>query len=85
MAKIDTFLRFPKTVVALANEINMAVDAYWNREITETELKELLWGWAGSGMLFKGSDYNKTVKRLCGKARMAIVDKLLAGYQHKIN
>lgn len=85
MARIDEFIRFPKTVVDLAKEINMAVDAYWNREITEAELKELIWCWAGTRMLLKADDYNITAKRLCGKKRMALVDKLLIGYQHKIN
>ena len=89
MNKGEVFLRkeyiiFHKNVVHLAKEINRAFNDYWNRELSEIELKELLWKWAGTGKLFKGNDYNKSLKRLVGKERVRIMDKLLEGYQRKI-
>jgi len=73
-----------KSVVQLGDEIKKAVDNYWNREITDIKLKELLYAWAKTGKLFKGTDYNKTINKLCGKSRMSVVEKLLEGYQHKL-
>lgn len=35
------FIKLPKTIVQLADEIKRAVDMYWNRELAEIELKEL--------------------------------------------
>lgn len=78
------YIIFHKNVVYLAKEINRAFDDYWNRELSEMELKELLWKWAGTGKLFKADEYSKTIQRLCGKERLQIMDKLLDGYQRKI-
>lgn len=83
MSKKD-YIIFHKNVVYLAQEINKAFNDYWNRELTEIELKELLWKWAGTGKLLKGDDYNKSLKRIVGKERLQIMDKLLEGYQKKI-
>lgn len=70
-----------KNVVGMANEMKRAVDDYWGREITEIELKELLWKWAGTKKVFKANDYVVTVKRILGKSRLEVVDRLLEGYQ----
>ncbi|KAB2950889.1 TIGR04540 family protein [Heliorestis acidaminivorans] len=78
------YIIFHKNVVHLAQEINKAFNDYWNRELTEIELKELLWKWASTGKLFKGDDYSKSLKRIVGKERLKIMDKLLEGYQKKI-
>jgi len=77
------YIVFHKSVVNLASEINKAVDDYWSRELSEIELKEFLWKVAATGKLFKANEFNKTITRLCGKARMEIVEELLKGYQSK--
>lgn len=82
--KKPSFIALPKSVKALAEEIKKAVDFYWNREISEIELKEILWKWATTGKLLRGNDYNPTILRLCGKKRMEVVDKLLEGYRRKV-
>ncbi len=78
------YIIYHKNVVHLAKEINRAFDDYWNRVLSEIELKELLWKWASTGKLLKGDSYNKTVEKLCGKERIKIIDKLLEGYQRRI-
>lgn len=77
------FIRLPKTVVQLADEIKRAVDLYWNRELPEIELKELCWAWASSGMLLKAEVLNTSVRKIIGKKRTEIVLRLLEGYQNK--
>lgn len=80
----NTYIIYHKNVVHLAKEINKAFDDYWNREVSEIELKELLWKWASTGKLLKGNSYNKTIEKLCGKERIKIMGKLLEGYQRRI-
>lgn len=77
------FIRLPKTVVQLADEIKRAVDLYWNRQLCEIELKELCWAWASSGMLLKANELNASVRKIIGKKRTDIVLRLLEGYQNK--
>lgn len=77
------FIKLPKTVVQLADEIKRAVDMYWNRELAEIELKELCWDWASSGMLLKANELNTSVRKIVGKKRTNIVLRLLEGYQNK--
>ncbi|MEW9124878.1 MAG: TIGR04540 family protein [Thermotaleaceae bacterium] len=78
------YLIHHKNLLNLAYEIKRAVDDYWNRELTETELRELLWKFAATGKLFKAKDYNKTIKKINGHARMEVIDKMLEGYQQRI-
>lgn len=77
------FIRLPKTVVQLADEIKRAVDMYWNRELAEIELKELCWAWASSEMLLKSNELNTSARKIIGKKRTDIVLRLLEGYQNK--
>lgn len=77
------FIRLPRTVVQMGEEIKRAVNMYWNRELSEIELKELFWAWASSGMLLEANDLNISVKKIIGKKRTSLALKLLEGYQGK--
>jgi uncharacterized protein (TIGR04540 family) len=77
------FLKHPKAVKELAAEIKSAADAYWGREITEKELREIVIHWATheNRMLFHGADLNSTVKKIIGIKRTELVNKMLEGTQ----
>lgn len=77
------FIKMPKSVVQLADEIKRAVDMYWNRELKQIELKELVWCWASSGKLLKADDISSSIKKIIGKKRVDVIEKLLEGYQNK--
>ncbi len=75
------FIKLPRNLVQLSNEIIRAVDLYWNREISEIELKELLWSWAASGKLLEADTINRTIKTRIGKKRTEVAIKLLENYK----
>lgn len=80
------FVKYPSSVKALAIEINKAVDAYWGRQIKEKELRELIFFWAENEplKLFRASDFNPTIKQRVGSKRLAVVQKILEGFQMKL-
>lgn len=71
------YIKIPKNVLSLAYEVKRAVDDYWKRLIAEEELKELLIIWADISKLIDGNSFNKTVTKICGKARMKVIENLL--------
>lgn len=82
----DKYIAYPLTVVALAEEIKKAVDDYKKREIDNKEIKEIMLWYANTvpDKLFAGEKYNVTISKICGKRRLALVDTLLDGYQHRL-
>jgi uncharacterized protein (TIGR04540 family) len=84
---MDKLMKHPKTIKDMAYEIRKAVDMYWARQISEIELKEILFFWATNEgkKLFKANDLNPTVKFLIGERREDLINKLLEGFQHNIS
>ena len=82
----DKYVMYPISVVELSNELKRAVSDYTARYISTSELEEILLFWAHNSpdKLFDGNDYKLTVKKVVGKRRMSIVDKMLDGYQMTI-
>lgn len=80
----NEFVRYPRTVVQLADEIRKAIDLYWNRGLDEKTLKELIIHWANLGMLLQAQNLNRTIKKIIGKKREKVVLMMLEGYQFKI-
>jgi len=78
------FLKHPKTVNALAEEIIRVTNDYNARQIGFEELKTIVHWYASNygNKLFNGmDDYNPTVKKTIGQRRIKLIDKLLEGYQ----
>ena len=77
------FLKYPKNVVVLAEEINRVTNDYDARRIGNDELKEIMLWYANkcSDKLFQGQDYNRSVKKIIGKRRIKLLDTILDGYQ----
>lgn len=76
------YIKHPKTVVQLAAEIKKACDAYWTtKDLSEIELKELIYTWAGTGKLIQGNDINRSIKKIIGKSRVELVKKMLEGFK----
>lgn len=77
------FLKYPKSVVAFAEELKRVIDDYSARKINNDELKEIALWYAEkcSDKLFQGQDYNITVRRIVGKRRLAVLNMILDGYQ----
>lgn len=80
------FIRHPKTRTELAAEIKKACDSYWGREITEAQLKEILYHWAlkENKKLFQGQEINPTIKIKLGVKRLDLVNNMLDGLQNKL-
>lgn len=79
------FIRHPKTRAELAYELKKACDAYWGREISEIELKEIIYHWAlkENKKLFLGQDINPTIKIKIGVKRLDLLNNMLEGFQTK--
>lgn len=82
----DSFMAYPTTVKGLATELIKVCDAYKARQISNTDIQEIILWYATkySDLLFDCEDYNTTVKQKLGKKRISLLDKLLDGYQHRI-
>ena len=80
------FLLHPRTVVQMAEEVKKACDSYWARQISEEELKRLVHQWARNegDKLLRGDDYNPSVKKIIGKKRLQLVEKMMKGFQVKL-
>lgn len=78
-------IRHPRTVVELAKEIMKVADAYWGREIKESELREIIVFWATheNRKLFAGSNLNSSITKIIGKRRVELVNAMLEGIQLK--
>lgn len=80
-------IRHPKTVKELAAEIMKVIDAYWGREIKESELRDIIIYWATheNNKLFAGNELNSTITKIIGKRRIELVNKMLEGTQLEFN
>lgn len=80
------FLKYPKSIRALAKEINRVTNDYDARKIGNDELKEIMLWYATKcpDKLFKGLAYNPTLKQIIGKRRIALLDIILDGHQLNI-
>lgn len=81
---MDKYIKIPKTVVQLANEIKRSCDAYWNRELDENELRELVFAWSRNSKLLQDNDINRSIKKIVGQKRVDLINKMLDGYQRII-
>lgn len=70
----------------LAAEIISVCDAYISRKIDINELKIVIVHYADNSpeMLFKAEKLNPTVLNRIGKKRAALINKVLTGYQQKM-
>lgn len=83
---MEPIVRNPKSVKDLAKEIKEACDRYWSREMTESELKEVVWFWAmnENRKLFRGPELNSTIRKIIGSKREELLNKMLVGFQNKM-
>ena len=77
------FLKYPHSVVALAEEIKRVTDDYKARRIGNEELSEIILWYAAkhADKLFEGADYKRSVKKIVGQRRIKLLDILLDGQQ----
>lgn len=80
------YMEFPTTVKELAAEIIKACNDYKARRIGNNKLKQVIMYYAAQfpEKFFNASDLNPTVKKTIGSQRVAIVNKMLEGYQNTI-
>lgn len=80
---MSDILRNPKTVKDLAKEIISVCDGYWSRQIDADEAKEVILYWSKfqAKKLFKGTDFNPTIKKIIGKQRIELLNDFLQGTQ----
>lgn len=76
-------LRNPTTVKLLASQINLACDYYIARQISENQLKELVFHYAKKHgkKLFDGNGINPTIQNRIGKKRIELIELMLEGLQ----
>ncbi len=76
------FIKHPKTIVSLSDEIKKACDAYWDREISDEELREILLYWSDKekDKLFVDNEYRPLIVRLIGKRRRDLLDTILKDF-----
>lgn len=72
--------RFYKTQRELAIAINHLVDSYWDNEIDEDYLFNMLKILYSNnpGKIMKMGDFTTILKQQCGKRRLEIVEKILS-------
>lgn len=77
------YMKYPTTVLALANELKRVVSDYNSRKIGNDELKEIVLWYAAKcpDKLFTGHDFNITVQRILGQRRLNAVNMALDGFQ----
>lgn len=79
------YVKYPTTVKQIANELIRVCNEYKMRKIGNEELKEIVLYYSTKfpEKLFSGSEINPTIKKIVGKKREEIINKLLEGYQQK--
>ena len=77
------YLKYPRSVVALAGEINRVVNDYDARKINNDQMSEIILWYANNlpGKLFKGQDYLNTIKKYCGARRVELMNTVLREHQ----
>lgn len=70
---------FQKTQRDLAASINLVIDQYWDNELTEHEMMELLTKLHtnNENKLLKNGNYTTIIRQQCGKRRLEIVTRVL--------
>jgi uncharacterized protein (TIGR04540 family) len=83
---LTQYLRNPRTVKLLAEEIKHICDDYWARKITEDMAKDYILYWAEheGKKLFYGNELNPTVRKMIGSKRKELIDKFLYGTQFSL-
>ena len=84
---IENYMLYPATITQLVQELRRACDDYNARRITNNDFRELVLYYAQEHpeKIFAGDDYNPTLQIKLGKKRMAMLEKMLEGYQFKIS
>lgn len=82
----EKYMLYPMSVLEPSYEMRKAVDDYKARRISSAELQETVLAWANNApdKFFDGADYKLTLKKVVGVRRMAVVTKMLDGYQTHI-
>lgn len=78
------FLRNPITVKQMAEQIHRATDEYVAMQLSEKDLKELLFHYAthhGKKIFGFNGSINPTISKIIGKKRVELIKIMLAGYQ----
>lgn len=74
---MEKYIKIPKTVVQLADELKRSCDAYWDRELEEKYLKELIFSWSKNSKLLQGDDINRSIKKIIGQKRVGLIKCIL--------
>lgn len=79
-------LRNPTSVKLLAAQIIKACDDYIALQITEKQLKELIFHYAShhGNKLFSTKGINPTVVNRIGKKRLELLNIMLEGFQYRL-
>ncbi|REB77453.1 glycosyl transferase [Cutibacterium acnes] len=70
---------FQKTQRDLAGSINFVIDKYWNDEIDEMKMIELIQKLyiTNTRKFVKNGKYTTIIRQQCGKRRLEVVDQVL--------
>lgn len=74
---MEKYIKIPKTVVQLADELKRSCDAYWDRELEEKYLEELIFSWSKNSKLLQGDDINRSIKKIIGQKRVGLIKCIL--------
>ena len=77
------YLKYPRSVVVLAEELKRVANDYDARRINNEELKAIVVWYAEecAEKLFQGKDYNRSIKKIIGKRRIDLLDTVLSEYR----
>lgn len=83
---LTQYIRNPRTVKLLAEEIKVVCDDYWARKINEDMAKDYILYWAEheGKKFFYGNELNPTVRKMIGSKRKELIDKFLYGTQFSL-
>lgn len=70
---------FYRTQRELANILNQLIDKYWDDEVNENELIQLInnININNPGKIKKYDQYTSIVQQICGKRRLEVIDRIL--------
>ncbi|MBP1950693.1 TIGR04540 family protein [Virgibacillus litoralis] len=70
---------FQKTQRDLAASINLVIDKYWEDEVNESKMVELIQKLyiTNTNKLVKNGDYTTIIRQQCGKRRLEVVDQVI--------
>lgn len=80
---IGDYIKNPKSIRSLSNELKKVCDAYWIGNESEQVLMEYVRHVARHNKLLEnnGKDINRSVRTIIGKRRIDLVFRMLDGYQ----